>query len=330
MKRSLPKLVAASVVACFCALSALTAAGAAPPAGSRQIAALEAQATQVSREREQAVFELLVLERRLEDAGVGLAAVQAERDRLDRELARNSALLSRANRDLEISRNRLAQRLRETYKAGRAGWLALVFESTSLPNLVSRLDLLERVVRSDARLADQVEEAQATAALARRSLAATQAALAAKVADLRVQHKRLQDAHQNQARLVARLGNRLKEVQDAVRKVREKMAVANAAARQDRYPNAPTGVGPGGTPRLVDPSRPAVSPRNAGPGTQLLVKCTAYSGGGLTATGIPVRVGIVAVDPRVIPLGTRLFIPGYGEGLAADTGSSVKGNVVDV
>jgi 3D (Asp-Asp-Asp) domain-containing protein len=38
----------------------------------------------------------------------------------------------------------------------------------------------------------------------------------------------------------------------------------------------------------------------------------------------------VAVDPNVIPLGTRLYIPGYGEALAADTGSAVIGNIIDL
>jgi 3D (Asp-Asp-Asp) domain-containing protein len=39
---------------------------------------------------------------------------------------------------------------------------------------------------------------------------------------------------------------------------------------------------------------------------------------------------VVAVDPSVIPLGTRMTIPGYGEAIAADTGSAVHGNVIDL
>lgn len=51
---------------------------------------------------------------------------------------------------------------------------------------------------------------------------------------------------------------------------------------------------------------------------------------GLTATGIPARHGIVAVDPDVIPLGTRVYIPGYGVALAADTGGAIVGNKIDL
>jgi 3D (Asp-Asp-Asp) domain-containing protein len=45
---------------------------------------------------------------------------------------------------------------------------------------------------------------------------------------------------------------------------------------------------------------------------------------------MPVGWGVVAVDPAVIPLGTRMSIPGYGEGVAADTGGSVRGAAIDL
>ncbi len=51
---------------------------------------------------------------------------------------------------------------------------------------------------------------------------------------------------------------------------------------------------------------------------------------GRTATGAVVTYGIVAVDPNVIPLGTRMYIPGYGYAVAADTGGAVKGYIIDL
>ena len=51
---------------------------------------------------------------------------------------------------------------------------------------------------------------------------------------------------------------------------------------------------------------------------------------GIAATGVTVQRGIVAVDPSVIPLGTRLYVPGYGQAIAADTGSAVIGNIIDL
>jgi uncharacterized protein YabE (DUF348 family) len=49
-------------------------------------------------------------------------------------------------------------------------------------------------------------------------------------------------------------------------------------------------------------------------------------GYGVTGTGLPMRRGIVAIDPRVINFFTRLYIPGYGEGLAADAGGGHQGD----
>lgn len=61
-----------------------------------------------------------------------------------------------------------------------------------------------------------------------------------------------------------------------------------------------------------------------------MFESTCYSLDGITASGRPVGQGIVAVDPRVIPLGTHLFVEGYGSAVAADTGGAIKGRIVDV
>lgn len=51
---------------------------------------------------------------------------------------------------------------------------------------------------------------------------------------------------------------------------------------------------------------------------------------GVTARGTRARTGTVAADPKVLPFGTRLRIPGYGEGVVEDTGGAVTGRHVDV
>ena len=51
---------------------------------------------------------------------------------------------------------------------------------------------------------------------------------------------------------------------------------------------------------------------------------------GITRSGAPLTKGIVAVDPNVIPLGTRLYIPGYGFAVAGDTGGGIIGDMVDL
>ena len=65
-------------------------------------------------------------------------------------------------------------------------------------------------------------------------------------------------------------------------------------------------------------------------GSTITVNSTGYAIRGRTATGVKTAPGVVAVDPSVIPLGTRMTIPGYGEGIAADTGGAVHGNTIDL
>ena len=71
----------------------------------------------------------------------------------------------------------------------------------------------------------------------------------------------------------------------------------------------------------------------------LTVKATAYTadcegGTGVTYTGIDLRANadqkVIAVDPSVIPLGTRVYVEGYGHAVAADIGGAIKGNKIDV
>jgi 3D (Asp-Asp-Asp) domain-containing protein len=60
-------------------------------------------------------------------------------------------------------------------------------------------------------------------------------------------------------------------------------------------------------------------------------EATAYTWtGNRTATGTWPSRGTVAVDPEVIPLGTNLYIEGYGEAVAEDTGGAIKGQIIDL
>lgn len=74
-------------------------------------------------------------------------------------------------------------------------------------------------------------------------------------------------------------------------------------------------------------------------GEEMTVTATAYTAycegcSGTTAYGIDLRANpnqkVIAVDPRIIPLGTKVWVEGYGEAIAGDTGGAIKGNKIDV
>ena len=83
------------------------------------------------------------------------------------------------------------------------------------------------------------------------------------------------------------------------------------------------------------PSKPAASTDVK----ELTVTATAYTAScegcsGITSTGIDLNANpnqkVVAVDPTVIPLGSKVWVEGYGEAIAGDIGGAIKGNKIDV
>ena len=62
----------------------------------------------------------------------------------------------------------------------------------------------------------------------------------------------------------------------------------------------------------------------------LICDSTVYTGGGITASGLPATEQVIAVDPTVSPLGTKVYIEGIGYRIAADTGGLIKGNFIDI
>ncbi|MED4214610.1 LysM peptidoglycan-binding domain-containing protein [Priestia megaterium] len=84
--------------------------------------------------------------------------------------------------------------------------------------------------------------------------------------------------------------------------------------------------------------QPAESSQQAS-GKSMTVEATAYTANcagcsGTTATGVNLKANpnqkVIAVDPSVIPLGSKVYVEGYGEAVAADTGGAIKGNRIDV
>ncbi|MBI2019585.1 G5 domain-containing protein [Candidatus Daviesbacteria bacterium] len=58
--------------------------------------------------------------------------------------------------------------------------------------------------------------------------------------------------------------------------------------------------------------------------------CMGCNGRGITAIGLRVTKGVIAVDPAIIKLGTQIYVPGYGKAVAGDTGGNITGNIIDL
>ena len=255
-------------------------------------------------------------------------AAQARLTRVRADLSSLRSRLAVARTNERAAQRALALRLNEIYRARPLDALAVLLESRSWSDVSAGLDLLDRLSRSDSSLVALgpplacqpcvCSRARSAAAEARaRSEEATwQARVAALQQADRAHRALLTRLRSEHVRAVASPGLHRPPRRGAGQPRR-----TPAAARRRR---SDTGASP------PPPLPPAPRPPSLAAGSTLSVSSTAYSLPGHTASGLPVGPGICATDPRVIPLGTRFEVPGYGPCVAADTGSSVIGATIDL
>jgi 3D (Asp-Asp-Asp) domain-containing protein len=292
------------------------AEGAGPKVGA---GSLRHQQRGLAARSQTALLRLYALDSRLVRARDELAGLRSRAQglQLERERVRQEIEIVAGN--LKASQRLLSDRLRALYEEGEPDAIAVLLGATSLDDAATRLDELERSARQGAQaardsqdgqaklqglaleLAARIREVQALEGRAARTTTVLESARAHRVSYL----KALARQQRLTARQIAALDSRARQVVTKAQVVQSQAASTPAAATASAA-------------SVVDGAR------------TLTVTSTGYSMPGRTATGLPVGPGIVAVDPAVIPLGTRLSIPGYGEGVAADTGGAVQGLTIDL
>jgi cystine transport system substrate-binding protein len=290
------------------------AEGAGPKGGA---GSLRQQQKGIAARSQTALLSLYALDSRLARARGELAGLRSRAQglKLEREQVRQEIEVVAGN--LKASQRLLGDRLRALYEEGEPDAIAVLLGATSLDDAVTRLDELERSARQGAQAARDSQDGQA-------KLQGLALELAARIREVQTLEGRaartttvLESARAHRVSYLKSLARqqRLTARQIAALDSRARQVVAKAQFVQSRATSTPAAA-PAAS--VVDGAR------------TLTVTSTGYSMPGRTATGLPVGPGIVAVDPAVIPLGTRLSIPGYGEGVAADTGGSVQGLTIDL
>jgi cystine transport system substrate-binding protein len=308
-------------------LAAPTVSGAIPQHGTSALRAHDAVLAAKSRA---AVLNLYSIDQHLSAARAELGSLQAQQQSLRAERAVVEQQLSIAKRGTRLAQARLGERLRLLYEQGSVEPLDIVFGAKSLDEALSNLENLSRVTGQGEDILRELKAARTSADAAARTLAAKEAALdramrqaqatAASLAGQRAARSAYIAALADQRRMTQRhIANVIAEA-DAARLRSEQLAQTAAADTvASHVPDVP-GTG------FAAPS----GRTTAATARTLTVSATGYSLTGRTATGLPVGWGVVAVDPSVIPLGTHMTIPGYGEAVAADTGGAVMGSSIDL
>jgi 3D (Asp-Asp-Asp) domain-containing protein/chromosome segregation ATPase len=258
-----------------------------------------------------AADDLVAIEVRLKQARAELASLRARA--ADVRARRRAVMeeLSVARSALRAAQRALASRLQGLYEEGDGDTIAMILGAGSLEGMLDAIEAADLATTQDETLIDSARSASARLArlngiLAERERELEQVAAARAAAA---------------ASLAAARSERLRTI-----------AALQAAGRSNRA--AITSLERRGRALASVPASLASGAPSLGAGTggvrSLTVLATGYALGGRTASGLPVGWGAVAVDPSVIPFGSRLLIPGYGLGVAADTGGAIRGARIDL
>lgn len=272
--------------------------------------------------RQSALLNLYALESEVELARAAVSSLDARRSRLAAEHASTRRQLALAKGAAEVSQRRLERLLRTLYEQRGIDPLAVLLGAESLDEALAGLESLDRAAAENRRILAQAQTSRQRLARVDARLTAREAEVARLAAAARSRARELEAT----AAARAAYAEDLRRRQDlTASQVGTLEAQARIAQQHTAKLRPATNV-----PETFSPEAPRKAPTaDEGPRT-LTVSAIGYSLPGRTASGLLVGRGIVAVDPSVIPLGTRLYVPGYGEAVAADTGSAIRGNVIDL
>jgi len=312
-RRRLVPLAALALAALALAVLASPAVGGAN--SSHRAAALRTRDAAIAAKSRAAVLGLYSLDQRLGSARTKLAALRQQATSLRSQRASLAHQMNVAERGTKISQRHLAERLRVLYEQGDVEPLEVVFGAKSLDEAMTNLDNLNRVTGQGEDVLRELASARGSLRSATRTLAAREAALRTATRAARATADALANARAARDAYISSLAERRRLTQQQIAAVVTRARTAHVRSvelvRADSLRSAPASSVTRGARTLT-------------------VSATGYSLPGSTSSGLRTGWGVVAVDPSLIPLGTHMTIPGYGEAVAADTGGGVVGSTIDL
>ena len=256
------------------------------------------------------VRDVVTLDREIADLDNRLEELSSRSAGLSEEIENVTAEVDAGRVKLSAKRRALALRARSMYVNGRASNIEMLLSSEDFSDFLSRTDLVRKVTTQDAKMIESVRSASERLEASLAELGRKKSEVDGAKKDLSERKSRLEDARTERNLVLARAGEQREAVERRTGEIESKMRELNPPRPSDPVTGTPTG-------RYLTMMATAYSPLEPGLSES-------------TASGMRAQRGVVAVDPRVIPLGTRVHVEGYGNAIAGDTGSAIKGMRIDL
>jgi len=305
---------------CACVAGGIATAGGAENSNrfQRRAEALRSEDNTLANRLHGAVLGLYSLDAEVDRARSRLAALESRHNDIESRQRAIRMRLNTARQDLRISQRRLAVLVHTMYEQDSTDPLAVILGAESLEDALATLDDL-------ARSATQHSQVAAQSRTARNALESMTSRLARESAKIRALED---DAARTAASLEATQAQRRRYIASlAAERNLNEAQIARLDSRAQASVERSLAVSAAATAPTPAEAEAAPAP---GMAHTMTVVATGYAASGATATGLSTGWGTVAVDPSVIPLGTQMTIPGYGQGVAADTGGGVSGGTIDL
>lgn len=262
----------------------------------------------LSQGEESLLEEILVSEIEIENKRNKIKSLNGELEVLKNQLEELNETRKELSESIENKKGVLTEKVIFSYKYGNNDVLKIITSARDLNEVVNNLYLFKNIISREAEIIKQLRfEKEEYDRISRKSEEKMKEIEETRVRIEAEEQQLLESMEENKV-LLEKVKGEKAEIQNLLSEIKKRIAQ----------------IQPSGLTLVGEWDMIATAYHAFGKGGNDI------SGNGITAIGLRARKGIVAVDPKVIPLGTKLYIPGYGEALAADTGGRIKGSRIDL
>lgn len=262
----------------------------------------------LSQNEQDLLEKILVSETEIENKRNTLESLNGELEVLEDQLNKLNKEKAELVKSIEDKKGTLEEKIVFSYKYGNDDVKKIIISARDLNEVINNLYLFKNIMRREAEIIEELRfEKEESDRISRKS-EEKKKEIETTRNTIQEEEKQLQKSIEENKILLDQVKSEKGEIENLLAEIKKRIAM----------------IQPPGLTLIGEWDMVATAYYAFGKGGNDI------NGDGITAIGLRARNGIVAVDPKVIPLGTRLYIPGYGEALAADTGGWIKGSRIDL